>query len=118
MLEHGIKTVPSRDKVRIEKQLCLDGIDVNYGNWEVTVPFPQLRKKTLDRFFEIKECADKLKEIRDKYYDGKLELIDTWKWGFDGIGSMPLSDQRSEKVEKAQVEETGIDPIPSKPMET
>ena len=104
MLEHGVKIVPTRDEVREEKKQCLEGIDPNYGNWEVTVPFPKLRKKTLDRFFEIKECVDKLKEVRDDYYDGELELIDTWKWGFDGIGSMPLSDQQSEKVVKPQDE--------------
>ena len=98
-----------------EKQLCLKGIDPYYNNWEVIVPFLQLRRKTLDRFFEIQNNVDKLTKIRDEYYGGELELIDTWKWGFDGIGSMPLSDQRSEKIGRVQDEET--DDVAA-PMET
>ena len=97
MAKHNANIVPTRYAIRKEKRLILSDIEIEYGNWEVVVKYPSLRRKTLKRFFEIKEIANKFKEIRDNEYDGELELIDIWKWGFDGVGDIPQSDQRTEK---------------------
>ena len=78
--QHNADIVPSRYAVRKVKRYCLDGINIDYRNWEVVVDFPSLRKKTLQRFVTIKKNAEKLRKIRDEY-GGHLELIDYWKWG-------------------------------------
>ena len=96
MAEHGADIVPSRYAVRKVKRVCLDGIKVDYGNWEVIVDYPSLRRKTLNRFVTIKKNAEMLKKL-SKEYGGHVQLIDYWKWGFDGLGEIPTSDMKTEK---------------------
>ena len=97
--EHNANLVPSTQAIRVEKKACLDGIPIDYNNWEVKVPFPELRKKHLSRMQQIPHIVKLIKEARDEH-GGEIEIIDDWKWGFDGLGDIALSNMRSEKKKK------------------
>ena len=86
-----------KEKIKEEEDACKPtGIEV--GEWKVVIPFKRMRLKTLVRWLEIKENRELIEKARMEN-GGTIELEDIWKYGFDGMGEMEMTNQKKETTE-------------------
>ena len=94
MKKHNADIVPCKERIKEEKDRCYPA-NIEVGDWEVRVPFNEVRRKTLERLLEIPEYQEMVIRLRE-YYEGEVEFEDLWKYGSDGLGELPICKLRSD----------------------
>ena len=76
--------IPCKERIKVEEDACKPA-GIETGEWEVKVPFQNMRLKTLIRWLEMEENQALIAKAKEEN-GGVLELEDIWKYGFDGMG--------------------------------